>query len=89
MRSQVPVDLNYGYLCQACLHHSHTGYVGQIHGRIQDLKKEGAQGIRGLVFKLFLANLGDFQEIGAKRSGRARPPAPPPLDPRLQSFGSE
>ena len=28
--------------------------------RIQDLKKEGAQGVRGLTLKNFLANLGDF-----------------------------
>ena len=47
-------------------------------GRIQDLKKEGAQRLRRLAPRIFLVNLGLFKEIDAKRGGRA-PPAPPPL----------
>ena len=43
-------------------------------GRIEDLKKEGAQGARGLTPNIFLANLGDFLNNLAQKSA---------LDPRL------
>ena len=52
-------------------------------GQIQDLKQEGAQGVRGLAPKIFLANLGDFSKyLAQKKVGRA-PPCAPPLVPRL------
>ena len=43
-------------------------------GRIQDLKMEGAQGVRGLVPKIFLANLGDFLKNLAQKGVGWRPP---------------
>ena len=46
-------------------------------GRIQDWKKEGAQGVRGLAPKIFLANLGDFSKYLAQKELGVRPPAPP------------
>ena len=47
-------------------------------GRIQDLKKEGAQGVRGLTPKIFLANLRDFAKILAQKGVGMRPLRPPP-----------
>ena len=47
-------------------------------GWIQDLKKEGAQGVRGLAH-MFLANLGDFLKKMAQKWAGVRPP----LDPHL------
>ena len=43
-------------------------------GRIQDLKKEGAQGVPP---KIFSVNLGDFSKYLAQRELGVRPPAPP------------
>ena len=55
-----------------------------LQGRIQDLKKEGAQWLRGLAPKTFLANLGDFlKNLGQKGVGVRPLRPPPPLDPRL------
>ena len=45
-------------------------------GRIQDLKKEGAQGVRGLAPKIFLANFGDFSKYLAQKELGVRPPPP-------------
>ena len=57
----------------ACL--LHTFRIPQ--GRIQDLKKEGAQWLRGLAPKTFLANLEDFlKNLGQKGVG-LRPLGPP------------
>ena len=51
-------------------------------GRIQNLKKEGAQVARGRVFRHIQANLGDFlKNLAQKRVG-----VRPPLDPRLLSI---
>ena len=48
---------------------------------MQDLKKEGVQ---GLAHKSFLANLGDFLKNLALKGVGVRPlRPPPPLDPRL------
>ena len=44
-------------------------------GLIQDLKKEGAQGVRGLATKIFLANLGDFSKYLAQKELGVRPPS--------------
>ena len=51
-----------------------------VQGRIQDLKKEGAQWLRGLAPNTFLANLGDFLKNFGQKGVGVRPP---PLDPRL------
>ena len=48
----------------------------QYQGRIQDLKKEGAQGVRGLAPKAFLANSGDFLNNLAQKGVGVRPPPP-------------
>ena len=51
-------------------------------GWIQDLEKEGAQGVRGLAPQYLLANLGDFlKNLAQKAVGKC--PLRPPLDPRL------
>ena len=42
-------------------------------GRIQDLKKEGAQGVRGLAHNIFLSNLGDFLKNSAQKWVGVRP----------------
>ena len=53
-------------------------------------EKEGAQRIRGLVPKFFLANLGDFlKNLAQKRVGvswREPPAPPPPLDQTFTLF---
>ena len=54
-------------------------YYNGKQGRIQDLKKESAQGVRGLAQRFFLANLGDFLKSLAQKGVGVRPP----LDPRL------
>ena len=45
-------------------------------GRIQDLKKEGAQGNRGRIFLHILANLGGFLKNLAQKRVGVRPPSP-------------
>ena len=46
----------------------------RFQGRIQDLKKKGAQGDRGNVPKTFLANLGDFLKSFAQKGVGVGPP---------------
>ena len=55
-----------------------------VQGRVQDLKKEGAQVARGggEFLDIFRPIRGLLKEFVAKTGGRA-PPPPPPLDPRL------
>ena len=53
-------------------------------GRIQDLKKEGAQKVRGRDFRHILANLGDFLR-NLVQNGVGVHPLCPPLDPRLHA----
>ena len=57
--------------------HIYIGLFGYLQGRIQDLKKEGAQGVRGLAPKIFLANLGDFSKNLAQKGMGVRPLRPP------------
>ena len=47
-------------------------------GRIQDLKKEGAQKVRGRDFRHVWANLGDFLKNLAQKVVGVRPLRPPP-----------
>ena len=65
------------------LHQKNIDY--HVEGRIQDLKKEGAQRVGGSPTQAFLTILGQFRglfkEFGTKKGGRA----PPPLNPRLMS----
>ena len=54
-----------------------TLFTYRAQGRIQDLKKEGAQWLRGPAPKTFLVKSGDFlNNLGQKGVG-VRPPAPP------------
>ena len=55
---------------------------GYNQGRIQDLKKEGAQVARGRVFRHIKANLRDFLKNFAQKRVGVRP-LRPYLDPRL------
>ena len=52
---------------------------------IQDLKKEGAQGVRWFAPKIILANLGDLLNNLVQKGMGVRPLSPP-LDPRLEAF---
>ena len=58
-------------------HHTSTVYHCQ-QGRVQDLKKEGAQGVRGLACNSFFANLGDFLKNLALKAVGVRPLRTPP-----------
>ena len=58
--------------CNDCLN-----YVSDAQGQIRDLKKEGAQEVRGLAPKYFFYQFrGLLKEFGVKTYGRG-PPVPP------------
>ena len=44
-----------------------------LQGRIQDLKKEWEQGVRGVAPKIFWANQGDFLKNLAQKGAGVRP----------------
>ena len=53
----------------------HTCLWFSCQGQIQDLKKEGAQGVQGLAPEIFLANLRDFLKNLAQKGVGVRPPS--------------
>ena len=62
-----------------------TCLVTDTQGRIQDLKKEGAQWLRGLAPNTFLAKLGDFLKNFRQKGVGVRPL--PPSGSALDTVG--